>query len=110
DTVTYTVRAEGFTINILPYSAIGSVEIEDKESIQLIQLYPNPANDMLTIEINAIDQEEVLMIITDLSGRVAYSENLMIESGKTNQILDVSSLAKGAYFLILNAQQGRTVQ
>jgi PKD repeat protein len=58
----------------------------------LLSVYPNPANDVLTIVFTTELQNAVLEI-TDLAGKVVQTETL---SGKTVQV-DVHTLAAGCY-------------
>ena len=110
DTIDYTTRASGFTINVLPYSAIGSVDVEEHSSLELTKLYPNPATEQINIEINSNGSRTVDMMITDIFGKTIQSQTINVSSGSTVHNLDVTSLAKGSYFIILNAQQGQTVK
>ena len=56
-------------------------------------LYPNPANESLTIEFPTMEGH---IIITDLEGRTIMTANLV---GETRKTLDVSSWSEGMYLI-----------
>jgi aminopeptidase N len=58
---------------------------------------PNPARDRLEIQFN-LPIEDYKIYITDISGRIINN----FESSKQNYQLDLDSLSKGLYFLIIN--------
>ena len=67
-----------------------------------IQVYPNPANDKVTI----ITNEMGLMKIMDINGRVIKSNN--IENGK--EIIDISEITGGVYSIQIMTDKGMTVK
>ena len=69
--------------------------IEALTSIAQGLIYPNPANESLTIEFPTMNG---LLIITDCTGRKMMSEQIGNETSKT---LDVSSWSEGMYILTL---------
>ncbi len=75
----------------------------------IVGLSPNPANDMIRLEYTA-SSSEVSISITDIMGRVVYQNQLSDIEGYQNEVIDVSSLGKGYYFLVLQSGDERTVQ
>ncbi|WP_306350192.1 T9SS-dependent choice-of-anchor J family protein [Flavobacterium sp. '19STA2R22 D10 B1'] len=66
-------------------------------------VYPNPAKDVLNLT-NTINAEVKNISITDLNGRIVKQNNY---NGVANQIqINVADLAKGAYILTINSDQG----
>ncbi len=63
-------------------------------------VYPNPSAGQLNIEINSMFQGPATVTIIDLVGRKVYSEFIFIDKS-FHQQLDVSHLAKGVFFLVL---------
>jgi hypothetical protein len=63
------------------------------------QLYPNPASEKITIQIQFGSVSSVL--VTDLPGRMVYSQNLEVQEG--NFIIDVSGWPKGWYIVSIHA-------
>ena len=67
-----------------------------ESSEQPIQVYPNPATDMLTISVGDATQCKPLNItVIDLMGRVVIAESV----SATEMSLDVSHLPSGVYFM-----------
>ena len=69
-----------------------------------ITIYPNPANESIYISyMNTDNKGNIVMSLTDLSGRLVYSENIATTSIFEKK-MDVSSLAKGVYILNLKTE------
>jgi len=74
-----------------------------------VKLYPNPANEMLNMEVSFDEPTDVRYIMTDVSGRVlniTYSKNVTSEI----QTLDVSRLAPGVYMVSVKGDKGTTTK
>ena len=78
------VFAEGETISIDPAAA----------GVRM-NLQPNPATSMVNLNIEGVTGMVNCMLI-DMSGRVVYNQNINAETAQT---INVSNLAKGAYFV-----------
>jgi hypothetical protein len=74
----------------------------DAKSITSVSIYPNPAQDLITIEANEITDIQII----DLTGKT-----LINESVNSNQInINVSNLASGFYQVIVNSKAGKTTE
>ena len=60
-----------------------------------IQIYPNPAQDELTIEYQLANNEDATLQITDVTGRMIATKNL--SGQKQKEVLDISGFAQGLY-------------
>jgi len=60
-----------------------------------ITVYPNPMDDILSIDLPAITTEELTIVVTDYLGRKVYSRNTNALSNKLE--LNLSSLLSGVY-------------
>ena len=78
-----------FTTDTVP-----SQGIEGVDSYNSFVLYPNPATTTVTIDLTGVEDAALVSII-DLNGRKVYSEQVIDE----RMTVDVSALAKGAYFV-----------
>ena len=89
--------------NLVPWKAFGknvlAVEIEMEEGINV---YPNPSQDVILIEIPAFSKGLSHLKINDLTGKV-YLE-YEIRGGQKSYSIDIRNLKQGVYFL--NAEQG----
>ena len=78
-------------------STIGIVESENQE----LNIFPNPANDLLFINLPSSAKQ---ISIVDIYGKLIYSEPILLESHE----LKISSLATGTYWLKVDLTNGRT--
>ncbi|NLJ81942.1 MAG: T9SS type A sorting domain-containing protein, partial [Bacteroidales bacterium] len=77
---------------------------EQVSGISSLSIYPNPANDFVTIDfITEENVSHVNAIITDYTGRKINSFDL----NQSSQRVDVSQLAKGIYVLTLTTNKGK---
>jgi len=78
-------------------SAIGLVESENQE----LNVFPNPANDLLFINLPSSAKQ---ISIVDIYGKLIYCEPALLDSHE----LKISSLASGTYWLKVDLTNGRT--
>lgn len=78
-------------------STIGIVESENQE----LNVFPNPANDLLFISLPSSAKQ---INIVDIYGKLIYSEPALLDSHE----LKISSLASGTYWLKVDLTNGRT--
>lgn len=105
DNLFFDINDRAFRINI------GNVGIESLlENYENINIYPNPAQNQVSVSLNLIERENVSIKILDLSGKTINTYNL----GKVNQMkietLNISSLPKGFYFIAVEGSNFRNTQ
>ena len=61
-----------------------------------VSLYPNPASDNATLDINGLNQDAKI-VVSDLQGRILSQDN--INAGTTRYTLNVSDMASGVYYI-----------
>ncbi len=69
-------------------------------STSQVRVYPNPATNVLTIEYKLPNNEEAIMQIIDIMGRLVITKNLSSQKqpfGKLTMTLNISSLSQGVY-------------
>ena len=76
------------------------------ETISDVEIYPNPANNTLTIELPSCDKCQTIYRIYDLSGRKVLENTI---TGSKN-IISVSELSAGTYFIQLVSNNKTTTQ
>ncbi len=97
DAGTYKVIVTGTCGQVVSNDANLNVTADIQELSRLgIKLYPNPAKNRLTININ--DRKPVLMKLYDETGKLLLQKNLR----KSNNNIDVSHYSPGEYLLILS--------
>lgn len=89
------------------YSDIVEVFITPNTDELFVSLFPNPAQNELTIQVqnNNINTKEVKLTITDYTGKVINV--LPIHYFDRNISIDVSTLTAGAYFVAVTSVEGK---
>lgn len=84
----------------LSYVGIKNISIDD-----LISIFPNPANQQITIKLDQI-QSNISYEMRDLTGR-----SVLLGTSESDEFtIDVSALPSGPYFLEVLSDNGRSVQ
>jgi hypothetical protein len=84
-------------------STAGMVESEISANV-----FPNPANDLLIIQLNGLNKTDAQVELLDLNGRLITKQT--INQGSTIGYIDVSTIYKGNYLLrITSANQVKTI-
>jgi len=81
--------------------------IEQKFNTGKVNLYPNPTNAMLNIDITGFGEYETIKLsITNLAGNVVISKPIQVSDTKSLE-LDLTNLNTGMYFITLENKQQR---
>ncbi|UTW65929.1 S8 family serine peptidase [bacterium SCSIO 12643] len=70
-----------------------------------ILVYPNPASDQLTLQVNGAENGEGEVVIYDIKGNQVYRDDVEINSGRQEYVIDLKSLSKGVYVLSYKSNQ-----
>ncbi|MDR2084047.1 MAG: C10 family peptidase [Bacteroidales bacterium] len=70
-----------------------------------INIYPNPAKDVLNVRIDSDEAQEVSLQITNIVGSVVYKESFS-HNNVTNHSINVSSLKSGIYLITIKSDKG----
>ena len=75
-------------------------------------IYPNPATDMLSININNASDESSVIRLTDVTGKVIYLQQLQLKTGENYLSIPVRTMnvESGIYFLTINQNQSVTTR
>ncbi|HRE24226.1 MAG TPA: T9SS type A sorting domain-containing protein, partial [Bacteroidia bacterium] len=76
------------------------------ETAKQINVYPNPANDMVNISYQSTTTELIKVSMMDYSGKLVINQNVQVTSGMNNYTLDVSKMASGVYMLNIQSESG----
>lgn len=71
-------------------------------------IFPNPANNNITVELTSNKNSKVSVKIMDINGRVYLSENLSVNSGLNKSVIDINSLSAGIYFVAIDNDENVT--
>lgn len=97
-----------FDINDKNFSINGFVGINESDWTKNISLYPNPANDYVTVNLGKPFSEDCLLTVSDATGRVITRET--IEKGKAIQNISTAGMVKGIYLLEINVSGEKAVK
>ena len=85
-------------VDITVYNwALAVTELENSD----LQIYPNPANDILSLKVDGTISS---VRIVDFNGKLVTTSSVL-----TNTV-DVSQLAVGSYFILVETELGRSIQ
>ncbi len=89
-------------------SACTGTAVNELDYLQLFEISPNPTKGSLTISLSLSEQKNVSVLLVDILGQTLISEAY---NGSGEQIrFDVSSMAEGIYFVIIQAEEGLALQ
>lgn len=80
---------------------------EDPEYAEHVQLYPNPANQVVNIQLPAAVTKPTPVTMIDAFGRIIYES--VFQTGEKTKTVSTTSFADGIYMLQLAAPQGSKV-
>jgi len=78
--------------------------IATQNNTNTFEIYPNPANNVLTVNLNNYKNAQIQVI--DITGKIV----LIINTTQTKNALDVSSLTKGVYFIKITSNSQSTTK
>ena len=87
------------------------VGVEELDGISNLTLYPNPVMDELTVNFEAVSNSTISIEITDVTGKVVFTESLgTLTNGNHNKVIDMSGYASGMYQLSFVSNDSRVVK
>ncbi|MBL7766737.1 MAG: DUF2341 domain-containing protein [Chitinophagaceae bacterium] len=63
----------------------------------MVNIYPNPAEDLLNIDLQAVKAQHTTIKVLDMSGRVIRQVQARTESGLNHMVINMEGLAQGIY-------------
>lgn len=76
--------------------------VSDTEDVPLVYkstIFPNPANSMVYIYLEDMDQQEINMQITDMSGRIIKTDQFLVETNEFVKKTDIHGISNGIYIV-----------
>jgi hypothetical protein len=86
-------------LNLTPFTPTGTEDFT--ASISQVEVYPNPASDVLNITVNAKATDKLTAMLLDMNGNVVWSKYADITAGKNSLELNTSKLAAGTYNAVI---------
>ena len=90
------------------YSSIVRVLYNDKNETVII--YPNPAKDVLNVQIKNNKAEKATIEIADLQGKAVQQKEQYLQVGSNSFSINISALAKGVYTLSIKCGSSQVVK
>lgn len=67
-------------------------------------LYPNPVRDRLNVLVSSTRHQDLVLTITDMSGKIVTSRKVVAETGSNNFPVNVGGLVSGTYLVRIAGQ------
>lgn len=87
---------------------VTGTKVDNASSNNVFTLYPNPAKDVIYLNIKSLNNPQIEVSINDLSGRIIKKEIVKSSELKNNWALNVSALPSGSYIIKVNAGMNLT--
>jgi hypothetical protein len=117
DTCIIILKASGTTptnndylwVDNLAFSGFTGIN-ENSSFLNNMSVYPNPTTNKIILDLNYKTAEQTIIQLTDITGKIVLSKNVGELNGQSKQIMDVSSVAKGSYFVRIITTSGTEVR
>ncbi len=84
---------------------INNVGVDESGTFEYLNVYPNPAKENITLELQANSTQTINIELMTITGEIIISESSEV-SGKFTRIMDISNFAQGIYFLRITNEIG----
>lgn len=93
-----------FAVKVTPdMEGWGVEENEAVNPMTSVRVYPNPATDVLNIEVNASQSSAMNISVFNIMGQKVMEDNVNISTGVSRPSINTSSLSSGVYFVTVKA-------
>jgi hypothetical protein len=72
-------------------------------------LYPNPAKDIVFVQLEADAAENITLQLTDRQGNLLQTQSASLSPGVSTLSFNISSLPSGSYFIFATADSHKLV-
>jgi hypothetical protein len=106
--LTYTVTApiDGSTRDYVVTIEVEPNGIDDLDGLVSIQAYPNPATDVLNLDLERNISSALQIRIVDMQGKLMQTSQIQGFAGKQRISLDMSAFEQGNYLIEISSEQG----
>lgn len=96
-----------YQVNSIP----GPTGLKTVSPLAVKNMYPNPANTELTVELKSPYKEAALIQITDITGKVVLSQTIDLSGNMTQAMINTAELPNGIYLArFTSAHTGNTAK
>ena len=96
---------DGFSFTVQTVTAVN-----DYAGVKNLQVFPNPATDLLNVSFEMGDGSPVSVRILDVTGKLLYSKQIVSNGGLIEEAVNVAGFANGIYFLRIETSKGTTIE
>lgn len=89
---------------------VGNVGTDVLPEISSLNISPNPASDFIMIRAYNGKDQQMQIILNDMTGKRLYNETFSAHQGNIEKSIDVSNLNPGMYFFKLKSNEGEVTQ
>lgn len=75
-----------------------------------LSLFPNPTADYINLDFSLTENTDVIINVTDLTGKVVYSNNLTNKTGNQGLVINAKDFSNGIYLVSLKTKSGNITQ
>ena len=76
-----------------------------ENQISALKVFPNPSNDLIIVQAIGLVQNDVVLTLTDIQGKLIATQEIL--AGSTMALFDVSTLYAGTYFISYTDANGK---
>lgn len=97
------IAANGASFSDPKFSGMVAGVNENMSAITGINLYPNPATENVTINVDMIEATKISVNVFDITGKMLMNVNSAMNQGLNSITLNVSELPSGVYFTTITS-------
>ena len=86
-----------------------STSVESTGYVKLLQVYPNPARDLLHISEEGMDKGSYQLVIRNILGQILSSEKIKVDNGTMQHTIAVSQLPASLYVLTIESDEHKEI-
>jgi len=87
--------------SIQTFTTLSSRMAEDGNTNTLFNVYPNPANSMVTITFSTMEEGAYNIKLIDMTGRIIKSDVDNASAGENTYVMNLDGIAKGVYMAVM---------
>jgi len=92
---------------LIPLPLITNVGVDEANDVLSFNAWPNPASDLLNLNIDAAEAFNAIVTLTDMTGRIALQVSNAVVNGDENRMtIDLGALAEGLYTMSVSSNNG----
>jgi hypothetical protein len=92
------------------YRSNHPVGIEENKFISGLNIYPNPVTGLLNIEFTSQEETEFIISVFNPLLQLIHHKNIQVMAGRNYEMLDMTGLSSGVYYLRISSKSGRIVR